>query len=201
MSSLVEIALCGEGPTDIAIARALVRVGGGVPGRDLLGRRRGKAELDRRLPGLAAGALFRPTLVLRDLDADAPCAGDLVAALVPTYQPGLCLRIAVRSAEAWLLADTAAFAEVFGLKVGQMPRDPETLEKPKSLIWQRCRKSRIREYRSATEAAELEPQRLGLWLSNFVNDHWSPTRAAESGAAPSLARALRRVRELCRPSP
>lgn len=200
MSLPVEVAVCGEGPTDIAIARRLVSAAGGLPGVDLLGSRpgRGKSALDKRLPGLLAGAAFRPTLILRDLDTDAPCAGALIAALLPKPGKGLCLRIAVRSADAWLLADAAAFADAFGVRSSQIPREPESIANPKAAIAQLCRTSRRREIRLAAAGPVIEPQVLGLWLSDFARGIWDPIRASENGGAPSLARALRRVAEICR---
>lgn len=202
MSSLVEIALCGEGPTDVAIGRKLVEASGGIVGRDLLGSRarRGKAALDARMPGLKAGARFSPTLVLRDLDFDEPCAGALVARLAPAPSERFCLRIAVRSAEAWLMADAAAFAAAFGVRHGSVPQGPEHLEQPKRVIHELWRDSKKREVRHAVTGI-VQPQLVGALLSDFVRDRWEPLRAAGSGRAPSLARALPRIEALCRLSP
>jgi hypothetical protein len=37
---------------------------------------------------------------------------------------------------------------------------------------------------------------LGDWHARFAETRWDPVRAADSGRAPSLARALDRLREL-----
>lgn len=197
MSSPIEIALCGEGPVDIEIARRLVIASGAMPGQDLLSRRRGRGKnwLGTRLPGLNAGARYRHILVLRDLDQDAPCAGDLLRALLPDRHPQLCLRIAVHAVEAWLVADSVAFARFARIQETVVPRLPETLPRPKDDMLRAWKRSRDMELRRLASADPVEAQLLGARTAEFARDHWDPERAAATGRAPSLARALTRLRE------
>lgn len=197
MSPHDEVALCGEGPVDIEVARRLVIAAGGVPGPDLLSRQRGrgKAWLDARLPGLNAGAEYRSMLVLRDLDQDAACAGALVRALLPRRHRRLCLRVAVRAVEAWLLADTEAFARYARIRRSAVPRSPELLPDPKRTMINAWATSRDPELRRIAVSSPVEMQLAGARTAEFVRDHWDPVRAAETGEAPSLARTLRRLRE------
>lgn len=197
MSSHGEVALCGEGPVDIEVARRLLIAVGATPGPDLLSRRRGRRKdwLDRRLPGLNAGAAHRSTLVLRDLDQDAPCAGRLLERLVPNRHPRLCLRIAVRAVEAWLMADADAFSRFARIKRSAVPRAPELLANPKHTMLEAWRTSHDPELRRVASADRPEMQLVGACIAEFVRDHWDPVRASSTGKAPSLARALLRIRE------
>ena len=200
MSPLVEIAYCGEGPTDAAAARRLIEAVGGLPGTDYLSTRsgRGKDSLDRRLAGFNALARRQPVLVLRDLDTDAPCAGILLARIAARREPGLILRLPVRSIEAWLMADRAAFARRMGLGAAALPEQPEEIESPKKHLEGLLEQSRNRDLRrriGLSGQSGLQGQLLALELSDFILNGWHPERAAKSGRAPSLARALVRLRE------
>ena len=105
----VEVAL--EGATDEPVARRLLESVGLDVGSVRITD--GKPALDSNLQGYAAAARYWPWFVLRDLDHDEPCAGALVARLVSNPPLRLCLRIAVREVEAWLLGDAARFSSSF----------------------------------------------------------------------------------------
>jgi hypothetical protein len=153
---------------------------------------RGKDALDRKLPGLAAGARHGGTiLVLRDLDADAPCAGELVARLVQTPVPGLLLRVAVRSIEAWLMADREAIAQALRIPAKLVPRHAEALDHPKSHLRKLGRGSRDAATRATFESGT--DQQVAGWVGEFIQTRWDPMRAARTESAPSLGRALRRL--------
>lgn len=95
---------------------------------------RGKANLDRKLANYNAAAAHRPWFVLRDADRD---EGDCPAAIRKTRLPlavqnsAMCFRLAVRSLEAWLLADVDAFAATFAVARASVPVDVEQLADPK----------------------------------------------------------------------
>jgi hypothetical protein len=186
---------CGEGPVDAAIARRLIAAVGGEPGTDYLTPRgpRGKNALDQRIAGLLIAAEHgRRVLVLRDLDAE-PCAGPVVARLVHRPAPGFCLRLAVRAVEAWLLADHDGIAR--GLKVprSSFPCLPDALADPKAALRHLVQQSRDAEIRRQCGAT---PQVFGALTASLATEVWDPQRAA--ARSPSLARALRRLRALCR---
>jgi hypothetical protein len=186
---------CGEGPVDAAVARRLIVAAGGRPGTDYVARRgpRGKGALDKRIKGLVIAARHgRRVLVLRDLDAD-PCAGPVVRRLAPNPPSTLCLRLAVRAIEAWLLADHEGMARGLNVSKAALPLLPETLSNPKCELRRIGRNSGDSEVRRQCLGT---PQVFGGLTAALAAEHWDPHRAAQR--APSLARALWRLRTLCR---
>lgn len=193
----VEVAYCGEGPTDAAVARALIRAAGVTPGIDYVSMRgrKGKSWLDARMPGLIIAARYRPVLVLRDLDTDAECASDLAVRLMPKPVDALCLRIAVRTVESWLMADRVAFAAALGVAARAVAVHPDALIRPKQAVRDLMRMSRRAEVRSLVSEPVMQPQRLAAFLATFAEERWDVHRAASTGASPTLTRALLRLRE------
>ena len=205
MSPRTEIDFSGEGLLDAAMARKIILAAGRTPRRDFVSSRRqkGKEALDQTLLGLNAGARFNPVLVLRDLDFDAACGAELVATLASNHLPkgrenGLLLRIAVRSAEAWFMADAEALHRATGIPQSIIPGNPETSQTPKpdfiSLL-RRAKMSFRRRLDLADTNAVADWPKIAGWLGDeFIPDHWRPAEAAK--AAPSLARCLERVRHI-----
>lgn len=198
----MDIDYVGEGLSDFAIARRLILTAGGNPGNayDGTSRGRGKDALDARLAGLNAGTRYgRPVLALRDLDNE-ECPVALVATLLPDRSEKMLLRICVRSADAWLMADRDAYVRYCGLRSRQVPLDLETLIRPKEVIegWIRARTGRhLRDFAQAEITRSVPMFRIiGRWQANFARRIWDPARAVASGGAPSLARALRRLENL-----
>lgn len=159
----------------------------------------GKSTLDARIARYNQAARLQPWLVVRDSDHDgAGCAvtlrGQILAA--PTA-PGLCLRLAVRTIEAWLLADQDMFASFFGVARSRVPAQPEQLDRPKDAVVAMCRRSRRKEVRAGMAPPEgrsgVGPEYTSM-VSDFVGGHWRPDAAAPS--ADSLARALRHIDRL-----
>ena len=200
--SSVEIDYCGEGGSDAAIARALIAAAGATPGRDYFHpKKTGKAALAQRVQGLNAGVVFgSPVLILRDLDQDAPCAGALVGKLVAKRHPRCMIRIAVPSAESWLMADRDAYAAFCGVSIAALPGQPEKNPGLKTLIlgWVKAGKATklSRHMKEARGRGVPDWQSLGEWHADFARSEWDPIRAAKSGLAPSLTRALGRLREI-----
>jgi hypothetical protein len=110
----------------------------------------------------------------------------------------LCLRIAVKEVEAWLLADREKLSSFLRVSAARLPVQPDTVSHPKELIVELARSSRNREVR-----ADIVP-RLGSGrivgvgytgrLSEFVGLHWRPEVAAAE--CDSLRRCVDRVRDL-----
>jgi hypothetical protein len=187
----------GEGPTDGLLAVRLIEAVGAEPGKDYSAGRRahGKAALDASIPGLMAAARFGGrVLVLRDLDHDAACAGALVSRLAAARPQAFCLRIAVRSAEAWLLADRRAIAPALNVRVNLIPSDPEALGDPKARLRQIGGAAGNREARRLLGGSW---QQAHGWIADFIRDDWQPRRAAAH--SPSLTRALARLEVLAKP--
>lgn len=175
----------------------MIIAAGARPGRNftLRSQPRGRDALDRALAGYNAGARFTPVLVLRDLD-NLPCAAAAVAARLPRRHGNCLLRIAVRSLDAWLMADRQAMASFAKVRVALVPDSPETLPRPKDVLLSILRQSKDREMRRVlgVDAGVADWQVIGAWSAEFIRDHWEPERAARVGSAPSLTKAMQRLR-------
>jgi hypothetical protein len=201
--SAIEIDYVGEGRCDDVIAMRMILSVQGVPGisyrRPLSGT--GKNSLDKRLGGLNKGTLFRnPVLALRDLDQDAACAPALLASLLPDKNPKMLLRICVHESESWLMADREAYAEFCGTSPGNIPDRPETIRDPKGLIQtlgESGKAPRLTQHFNKLKRTAVPMWAvLGEWHAEFAENHWDPARTAATNRAPSLSRALSRLKEI-----
>ena len=109
-----------------------------VPGLEpgLLLRRGGSGYLRSRLRQFSEMARRQPVLLLTDLDS-VPCPIALIGTWLGGTSPasGLLLRVAVRTIEAWLLADKEAIIALLGQRAAAgLPRDPDGVADPKSLL-------------------------------------------------------------------
>lgn len=190
-----------EGPTDEPIARRLIATVGMNPLATLIAG--GKRKLDPKLPGYNAAARHSDWLVLRDLDHDDAkgCVPQLVHDLlggVPSV--GMCFRIAVREAEAWLLADATSVAQFFGVSKAKVPREVEALSDAKQSLVNLCRSSRSRGIRNGIVPRQGSRRVVGesyhAIVSEFVEEAWDPIQARL--VSPSLDRALLALERLAK---
>jgi hypothetical protein len=144
--------------------------------------RRGKHYLDSKIVGYNRAARFSPWLVLRDMDHDVICPVSLRVRLLAAPEPHMCFRIAVRSVETWLLADSRTLAAFFRISASLVPRDPEFLDDPKGVLVNLARRST----RSAIHE-EVVPRRGSsrsegpayvARMTEFVNQRWQPELAS-----------------------
>lgn len=178
-----------EGDLDSVVARRLLAEVGAAEGRVyILG---GKQKLHQRLPAYNRAAKMEPWLVLVDLDRD-ECAPRLRQEWLADQSPNLCLRIAVRAMEAWLLADREAFADFFGVSPARIPAHPDEVQDPKRLVVDLARRSRRRAIREDLVPREGSGRAVGpaytSWLIEFADRVWRPREAA--GASASLRRCI-----------
>ncbi len=185
-----------EGPTDAPIAEKLIRRIGRTP--RVISATGGSSQIDSGLKRWSQPSNRAAMLVLRDWDDrdSVPCAPALVDKLAPARPNGLSLRIAVRSLEAWLMADVEAAKRYFGVR--RLPTDPEQLPRPKVVLVAACRKSTraaIREGMATRGSISgvVGPQFVPI-VTEFARDVWDPDRARLN--APSLDRTLRRLEAL-----
>src|SRR5690349_4382150 len=146
------VSLAVEGVSDAAVLQRICRSLDLQVGPTFVAN--GKARLDARLPGYNNAARYSPWLVVRDLDHDAVCAPDLIRALLPNPVPRMFLRIQVRSIETWLLADRFGVSQFFGVQIGIVPGDPESLDRPKRTIIDLARRSSKRSIRESVVPVE-----------------------------------------------
>ncbi len=161
--------------------------------------KRGKRDLLRNVRGYNHAAGQAPWILLVDLDQE-PCAPTLRNAWLPRPARFMCCRIAVRSVEAWLLADRERLATHLSIPRTLVPRDVEALEHPKRAVVDLARRSRSRRVREtlvprAGAGRQVGPGYTGAML-DFVARAWRPQVAAER--CDSLARAIRGIEELLR---
>jgi hypothetical protein len=160
--------------------------------------RRGKAHLLQSLAGYNAAAEFLPWVVVIDLDRDCDCAPTCVAQWLPRPAAKMCIRIAVRAAEAWLLADRERIAEFLSISRSLIPADPDRLSDPKATLIDLARRSRKREVREQIpprpgSGRKVGPQYTGAMISFIENREigWRLKEAA--GRSDSLSRCIERL--------
>lgn len=185
-----------EGLVDEAIARRLAQETGFSVGAVFV--KHGKDQINRRLPAYAAAARFGPWLVLRDLDHDADCAPTLIQNLLREPPPNLLVRIPVRCAESWLIADASGLAAFLGIGPLAVPDRPDELQQPKRSLVGLAARSRHRLLRDdlmppSSSRAIVGPGYTSR-LVEFVSQSWQPDRASQRSA--SLKKCLGALRKL-----
>lgn len=143
-------------------------------------------------------------VLLTDLDT-ARCASGLIAAWCGRRPKpvGLHLRVAVRSAESWVLADRIGFAQFLDVSQSLLPRQPDTEPSPKQRLLQLAEKSPKRELRAdivvRRHGQPRQATNYNAALGPFVAKRWNVSRAAK--ASPSLARTIHRLAASLRARP
>jgi hypothetical protein len=142
-------------------------------------------------------------LVLTDFrDAKTLCPPSALQAYlwdkVPHPAPSFLCRFAVNELESWLMADRQGLAEFLHVSLNRMPREPEQETFPKRTlvnIARRSKKSSIKEGMAPPSGhnASVGPEYTTL-LREFIVRYWNIEAAMTH--APSLARCVRRLREL-----
>lgn len=184
-----------EGQLDIAVVRRLVEDAGVTVGPIHGGK--GKPHLLSRLNGYNAAAAHDRWLVMVDLNGDADCAPQARNRWLPGGpSPHMCVRIAVRQVESWLMGDQERLANFLGVARNRVPAQPETVAEPKALMVNIAARSRRRDICADMCPRPESGRAIGpaytSRLIEYVADGrsgWRPPVAAES--SPSLARALR----------
>lgn len=152
---------------------------------------RGKHHLLKRLPSFNQAAVVTPWVVLLDLDHSAECAPAFVATL-PTPGRRMCVRIAVRTVEAWLLADRIRLAQYLRVSRDRVSTDPELLVDPKLEMVGIARRSVDSSIRHdmvpKMGTSAKEGPAYAARLQEFATQHWDIDAAA--GVSDSLARCL-----------
>jgi hypothetical protein len=193
-----EINYAVEGIVDAAVARRLITHCGGALGLErVMG---GKSRLDPVIERYAQSARFLPWFILRDMDHDADCGPALRFNKLAANVEYLCFRIAIRSVEAWLLADRASLVQFLRIPASQMPEHPEALANPKTTIVNLGRRSASLNVRRAIVPREgagaSEGPEYAAFMVEFAGSHWRPEVANKVDPHSSLSRAIRCLTEL-----
>jgi hypothetical protein len=196
MGTRAVITAAVEGLADEVVVRRLIEHVGASTGA-VYGRQ-GKDGLRKRTRGYDAAGRHAPWLVLVDLDRDAECAPALRRQWLSDLAPHVCLRIAVRSVEAWLLADSERLASFLAVSVRRIPAAPDRLDDPKAELVSLARSSRRQAVRHDMVPRPESGRRVGAAytsrLIEFASGLWRPEAA--SLRSDSLGRAIGRMRQL-----
>lgn len=192
-----------EGDIDEVVLRSLIRAVGGEPGTIYV--KQGKDQLKKHLAAYNKAAKYQPWCVLVDLDQDAACASLLIDELLPNPEPRMCLRIAVREVEAWLMADREHLCSFLSIPVKRIPDNVEVIPNPKETLAHLARFSRRRAIREDMVPREGSGRSVGrgykAQMIEFVTTEqsgWRPLVAADSSE--SLRRCLNCLRRLIQSS-
>ena len=169
-----------EGSSDEALARTLLEeIGFSV---DFVYVQQGKNRLDQKRSAFNHAAENAPWLILRDMDHDADCAPELIRELMPAPSAKMCFRIAVHTAEAWLLADRKNISRFLGVPLNKLMTQPDTLDNPKIELVNLARRSNKKNIRADMVPAKNATTTVGpayvSRLVEFATDFWDPTNAA-----------------------
>lgn len=197
-SEPVAVNVAVEGALDAAVVERLLQDEGVAEPRIL--KKGGKAKVLKALEGYNNAARYGlPWIVLVDLDRDADCAPPYRSGILPDPAPLMCLRVAVREVEAWLLADRESLARFLKIPVAKIPDRPEEEEDPKRTMVDLARRSRSSEISGGMvpkDGGGSVGKAYTSLLEDYVAERWDPARAARR--AESLRRALRDIRRLLR---
>ena len=192
----VVISAAVEGSVDEAVARRLVRHVGGQLGK-VYGKG-GKPSVLNNLEGYNNAGRHFPWFVLVDLDRDRDCAPLAHAEWLPQPTPRLCFRIAVRTVEAWLMADVETLASYLDIPRNKVPPDAESLESPRTTLVNLARRSRRKRIREDMVPRQDSGRQVGpVYVSRlieYVDTTWRPQVAAQR--ADSLQRTIVCLRRL-----
>ena len=161
----------------------------------------GKAQLKgdvEKFLNMASNGI--PVLIVTDLDA-VDCAPALIAQWFPNnqfpFQIPLMFRIAVREAEAWVLADRAGSARKLGVSPAKIPKSPDTIVNPKRELINLVAGGRSRQMQLALLPAQNSTAKVGpeynTELGDFLRNDWDLDKAMQ--VSDSLKRAHASLRQ------
>jgi hypothetical protein len=169
-----------EGPTDEPVARKLLEHVGLEVGT-IYGRK-GKAYLLERVPIYNQAAHFTPWFVLVDLDMDEQCPSQAIQHWLS--HPASCMRfrVAVRSVEAWLMADRESMASFLAVSTSKIPQQPDLEPNPKQTLINIARTSRSKSIREDLVPRQGSGAKVGplylTRLTDFTTQQWEPAKGA-----------------------
>lgn len=197
----VLVALVGEDELCTALGAALIEQSGQHTAIQLRQVAGGAARLREKIDKMNNVAEnVMPVLMVADAD-QAPCPVTQRNSWLPAHaHPRLALRLAVREAEAWVLADHEGFSTFAQISPAKLPDAPEEIFDPKQALLSLIRFSKRRDLRDEMLPSKHSASPIGLGynthLKEYVRRFWRADRALHR--APSLARAIPRVVNLLR---
>ncbi len=155
--------------------------------------KRGKSNLRENAPRYNLAAQHGRWIVLVDLNNEAECPPPLINSWLPTRNQNLQLRVAVRTIEAWLLAERDEIARFLAVSKQRIPLYPENEDKPKRILINIARHSRSKAIRTdivpKDGSTAIQGPGYTTCLIEFAIKYWNPERAASN--ASSLKRSIK----------
>lgn len=195
--------LTEDAPSEIVAERLVRHVDPEAVVTNRLGRRGiGYIRTNLRNFNQAAGGMR--IFVLVDRDRMENCPVELIREWLGGPQhPNLVVRFAEMETEAWIMADRDRIARFLDIPANRVPQYPDQLSDAKQSLVNLARgsrSSRIRDDMCPSEGfSTIVGPAYNQRLEEFLRTSWRVDAAAE--VSPSLQRAQRRIRELCRERP
>jgi len=190
MTDTLTVNIAVEGNLDEAVLKKVL-ASVGIDVAYVYGKR-GKDHLRTNIKRYNQAARHERWVVLVDLNNDGECPPPFVASWLPTRNPNLQLRIAVRSIEAWLLAERNEIARFLSVSEQRLPINPEDDEKPKATLINIARRSKSKAIRTdivpKDGSTAIQGPGYTTCMIEFAMKYWNPERAASY--APSLGRSI-----------
>lgn len=188
-----------EGLTDEPVAKKLL-LHLGLQAGPVYGKK-GKSDLLKRLANYNKAAQFSPWFVIIDLDKDTQCPSEAMRLWLPQPAESMICRIAVRTIEAWLLADRKNLAHYLSVSEARLQQHADSYADPKEALVNIARHSSNSSIRSDMVPRQNSGARVGplyvARLNAFTEQFWNPDAAAEnSSSLGRCIRALKRLKEL-----
>lgn len=157
-----------------------------------------KSEIQQRINGMNNASRGIPCFALTDQDRFDTCPpGEIRRWIRGSVSPNLIYRFASMEVESWVMADREAFSNYLSIPMSRISIQTDTIPDPKEFLINLARRSRRHRLSKDLIPAPGSTSKVGpgynARLSEFVQEHWNADRAAQN--SPSLARALRRLRE------
>lgn len=154
---------------------------------------RGNGYIKKNIRGFNEASKFQPYIVFTDLD-HLTCPLELVNEWIDfPLNDGIIFQIAVREAEAWLLADRSNFSKFFGVSEDRIPRNSAEINDPKDLITQLANNSRLKNIRESfipPYDASVGPN-YNEGLCEFILEYWDVDVASSNSS--SLNRLIKKL--------
>lgn len=144
----------------------------------------GNSKLKTRVKAFNHAARIIPHLILTDLDRG-PCPSELIKTWLPQgASSNMIFRVAVREAEAWILAHREAISTFLGVHIKKVPIDVDGVDDPKRLLINLARKSKYKSIKNGIPPKIGSTATIGFEyntiLTKWINDSWEPHVAAKN---------------------
>jgi hypothetical protein len=156
--------------------------------------KRGNLYIKKNARSFNQASRIIPYIVITDLDIY-KCPLELITDWLKfKLHPSFYFNIAVKEAEAWLLADRSAFAGFFGISETRISRIPEKIPDPKQYIVNIVKHSRNRAIREGVvpQGTAKVGNLYNYILEKYINNAWRIPESVRHSA--SLARFVNKIK-------